>query len=115
MRSPTESFWDAVENWHRSSPRIRIRVEGADANWPALLETGIVDGFVRGKSIDFIWDGRSEPLTLDLSRCALRAIAIPSSVEEADVARRFSLACDEPDDATTRFIFTELRDFGRPN
>jgi len=115
MRSSTDSFWNAVENWYRSNPKPRIRVEGADANWPALHEIGIVDGLVRGESIDFIWEGHSEPCKLVLSRCVLRAIEIPHSAEEADVVRRFILACDELDDATTRFVFTELRDFGKPN
>jgi hypothetical protein len=115
MRSSTDSFWNAVEYWYSTNPKPRIRVEGADTNWPALLQTGIVDGFVRGESIDFIWEGALEPCTLVLSRCVLRAIDIPRSVEEADVVRHFALLCDEPDDATTRFVFTELRDFGKSN
>lgn len=113
--SSTDSFWNAVEKWHSAIPKPLIRVEGSDSNWPALLAEGTVESFVRDKSIDFLWTGNPEPCTLDLSRCALRVVRIPLSLEESDVAARFSLACEEPDDSTTCFVFAELRGFGKPN
>ncbi len=114
MCSSTESFWNAVENWGRVSPKPRIRVEASDSNWPRV-RTGTVVGVVRGSSIDFVWEGESEPRPLDLGGCAFRALVIPISLEESGVIRRFSLLCEEEDDSTTRFVFTELRDFGKPN
>jgi hypothetical protein len=114
MCSSTESFWNAVDSWGRANPKPLIRVEGSDGNWP-VVRTGRVFSFTHGLAIDFIWEGESEPQPLDLSGCTFRVLVIPTSLEESGIVRRFSLICDEPDDTTTRFVFTELRDFGKPN
>jgi hypothetical protein len=114
MCSSIDSFWSAVGNWCRANPKPLIRVEASDGNWPAV-RTGTVSEFFRGSSIDFVWEGESEPYTLDLDGCVFRALDIPVSAEEAAIVRSFSLVCDESDDSATRFVFTELRDFGKSN
>jgi hypothetical protein len=114
MCSSIDCFWNAVENWCRTSPKPLIRVEASEGNWP-VVRTGTVSDFFRGSSIDFVWEGDSEPHPLDLGGCAFRTLIIPVSLAEADVVRRFNLVCEESDDSTTWFVFTELRDFGKSN
>lgn len=114
MHSSTESFWNAVEKWRTSSPKPLIRVEGRGGNWDIFSITGTVRGFVRDDFIDFIReDGTLCPI--DLRRCKLRVVTIPKELGKMEAVARFTVGCEEDDGSTTRFVFTELRDFGEPN
>lgn len=114
MRSSTESFWKAVDQWCFSDPKPRIRADGASGNWSAFTAEGVIEGFAVDSFIDFLRDD-GKLLHFVLCDCSLRVRMIPHDLREMDVSVRFSLVCDEEDGGVTRFTFSELRRFEQSN
>jgi hypothetical protein len=115
MRSPIDTFWSAVERWHGSTktPRIAVECSGGGRNWPFSVK-GKVDRFSSGEFIRFILDD-GKTWGVDLHGCELSAVSIPLDLAEMEIAAKFSVRCEEENGGTSTFLFTELRDFGKPN